>query len=123
MTHPAPESADRTDNPAKRWRFRLPRASTWFALVIALYGVLQLALGVGRLVAPDVVLIENDSGDEVSGLVRILSGILLMLLGKGLLERRRRAWGAAMILLIAVLVINVRHWIGGQGKVRLSKDE
>ena len=66
-------SANRTEGAGRR-RFRLPRASTWFALVIAIHGVLQLTLGVARLVAPDVVLIQNDSGDEVSGLARILIG-------------------------------------------------
>ena len=115
MTNSVPKSANRIDNPVKRRRFRLPRASTWFALLVAFQGLLQLALGVGRLLAPDVVLIRNDSGDEVSGLVRILSGILLIVLGKGLLERRRRAWIAALILLVAVLATNMHHWLGGQG--------
>ena len=115
MTNSVPKSANRIDNPVKRRRFRLPRASIWFALLVAFQGLLQLALGVGRLVAPDVVLIRNDSGDEVSGLVRILSGILLIMLGKGLLERRRRAWIAALILLVAVLATNMHHWLGGQG--------
>ena len=68
MTNSVPKSANRIDKPIKRRRFRFPRASAWFALVIALHGLLQLTLGVGRLVAPDVVLIRNDSGDEVSGL-------------------------------------------------------
>ena len=113
-------SADPPAGAVERRRFRLPRASTWFALVIAIHGLLQLALGVGRLVAPELVLIRNDSGDEVSGLVRILSGILLVLLAKGLLERRRRAWIAALILLAVVLVTNVQHWIGGQGVVALA---
>ena len=120
MTNSVPKSANRIDNPVKRRRIRLPRASAWFALVIALHGLLQLTLGVGRLLAPDVVLIRNDSGDEVSGLVRILSGILLILLAKGLLERRRRAWVAALILLAAVLVTNVHHWLGGQGIYALA---
>ena len=90
-------SFERPDGASARRRLRLPRASVWFALVIAIHGLLQLALGVGRLVAPDVVLIRNDSGDEVSGLARILTGILLILLAKGLLERRRRAWIAALV--------------------------
>ena len=98
----------------RRRRLRLPRASTWIALVIGLNGLTQLALGVGRLVAPDVVVWRNDSGDEVSGLVRILTGILLFLLARGLLERRRRAWGASLILLVVVAVINVPQVIGGQ---------
>ena len=113
-------SDDRPDGSSGRRRLRIPRASAWFALVIALHGVLQLALGVGRLVAPEVVLIRNDSGDEVSGLARLLIGVLLILLAKGLRERRRRAWIAALILLAAVLVTNAPHWIGVQGVVALA---
>ena len=69
--------------------------------------------------APDVVVWRNDSGDEVSGLVRIFSGILLFLLAKGLWERRRRAWGASLILLLVVASINVPQVIGGQSAVFL----
>ena len=49
----------------------------------------------------------NESGDEVSGLVRIVFGILLMLLAKALLERRRRAWGAALALSVIGVAINL----------------
>ena len=119
MKHAATESPIRDgDTPRRRW-LRLPRASTWFALVIGLNGLTQLTLGIGRLVAPDVVMLRNDSGDEVSGLVRIVSGILLMLLGRGLLERRRRAWAAAIVLLAAVVVVNLHHWVAGQGLIPL----
>ena len=111
---------DQADNRAGRWRLRLPRASTWFAVVVALNGILQLALGVGRLVAPDIVTVLNDSGDEVSGLARILIGILLILLAKGLLKRRRRAWIAALILLAAVVVTTAQRWIVGDGIVALA---
>lgn len=115
------ESVNRTGGAAGRRRLRLPRASTWFALVIAIHGLLQLTLGVARLVAPEVVLIRNDSGDEVSGLARILIGILLVLLAKGLLERRRRAWIASLILSVMVVVTNAPHWIGsGRGIVALG---
>jgi len=112
-----PESADsrRRVTTARRRRWlRLPRASTWVALVIGLNGLLQLAFGVGRLVAPDVVVLRNESGDEVSGLVRIFLGILLFLLARRLFERRRRAWGASLILLVAVVVINLPPVIAGQ---------
>ena len=119
MKHAATESPIRDGNtPRRRW-LRLPRASTWFALVIGLNGLTQLTLGIGRLVAPDVVMLRNDSGDEVSGLVRIVSGILLILLGRGLLERRRRAWAAAIVLLAAVVVVNLHHWVAGQGLIPL----
>ena len=95
-----------------RW-LRLPRASTWIALVIGLNGLMQLALGVGRLVAPSTVVLRNESGDEVSGLVRIFIGILLFLLARRLFERRRMAWGASLILLAVVAVINLPPVIAG----------
>ena len=119
MKHTATKSPTGDGDTPRRRRLRLPRASTWFALVIGLNGLTQLTLGIGRLVAPEVVMLRNDSGDEVSGLVRILSGILLMLLGRGLLERRRRAWGAAIVLLAAVVVVNLHHWVAGQGLIPL----
>ena len=101
-----------------RW-LRLPRASTWIALVIGLNGLTQLAFGVGRLVAPDIVVLRNESGDEVSGLARIFIGILLFLLARRLFERRRRAWGASLILLVVVAVINLPPAIAGQNPTLL----
>ena len=92
----------------------------WFAVVIALSGLAQLALGVGRLLAPDEVLVFNESGDEVSGLARILIGVLLILLARDLLERRRRAWTAALILLSAVVVTTAQGWIAGEGIIALA---
>ena len=110
----APADSRRSRTTARRRRWLLPRASTWIALVIGLNGLTQLAFGVGRLVAPDVFVLRNESGDEVSGLVRIFIGILLFLLAKRLFERRRRAWGASLILLVAVAVINLPPVIAGQ---------
>ncbi len=61
------------------------------------------------MVAPEVEVLKvvNESGDEVSGLVRIFSGILLILLAKGVLERRRWAWSAALGLTSVVTVVNL----------------
>ena len=98
---------DGDEKVTRRRLLRMPRASAWIALVIALNGLSQLTLGVGRLVMAEHMPLQNDSGDEVSGLVRIVFGILLILLGKGLLERRRRAWGAALVLSSAVAAISL----------------
>ena len=92
---------------ARRRRFRLPRASIWIALVVGSVGLSYLAYGVGRLVVPEYLPWPNESGDEVSGLVRIFFGILLMLLAKALLERRRWAWGATLGLTSVVALINL----------------
>ncbi len=92
---------------ARRRRLRLPRASTWIALVVGFVGLSYLAYGVGRLVVPEYLPWPNESGDEVSGLVRIFFGILLILLAKALLERRRWAWGAALGLTSVVALINL----------------
>ena len=91
----------------RRWRW-LPRASLWIALLIGLSGCLYLALGVYLMVATDrLTAAGNDEGDEVSGLVLIATGVLMLLLAKGLLQRRRRAWGATLLVLSAALVPGV----------------
>ncbi len=94
-------------NARRRGRIRLPRASTWIALVVGFVGLSYLAYGVGRLVVPQYLPWPNESGDEVSGLVRIVFGILLMLLAKALVERRRWAWAAALGLTSILALINL----------------
>ena len=94
-------------NARRRGLIRLPRTSTWIALVVGFVGLSYLAYGVGRLVVPEYLPWPNESGDEVSGLVRIVFGILLMLLAKALLERRRWAWAAALWLTSVLALINL----------------
>ena len=98
-----------SDARRRRRLLRLPRASTWIALAIGFVGLQSLSWGVARMVAPDVEVLNvvNESGDEVSGLVRIFFGILLILLAKGVLERRRWAWSAALGLTSVVTVVNL----------------
>ena len=91
----------------RRHLLRLPRVSAWIALVIGLVGLWSLAYGVGRLVVPEYLPFPNESGDEVSGLVRIVFGVLLILLAKALLERRRWAWGAALVVSVVHVAINL----------------
>lgn len=98
-----------SDARRRRRLFRLPRASTWIAIWIAWLGLLQLGWGVARMVAPEVERFRaiNESGNEISGLVRIAYGALLLLLAKALLERRRWAWTVALWLSLVHLPINL----------------
>ena len=98
-----------SDAPRRRRLFRLPRVSTWIAVAIGLVGLYQLSWGVARMVAPEVdeLRIVNTSGNEVSGLVRIAYGILLLLLAKAVLERRRWAWSATLGLSLVYVSINL----------------
>ena len=102
-------------NARRRGLFRFPRVSTWIALWVGLVGLGSLAFGVGRLLVPDYLALPNESGDEVSGLVRIVYGILLILLGKALLERRRWAWGAALTVSVVQVALNLYQAIQSGG--------
>ena len=78
-------------------------------MAIGFVGLMQLGWGVARMVAPEVeaLMIVNESGLEVSGLVRIAYGSVLILLAKALLERRRWAWSVALGLSVVHVVINL----------------
>ena len=105
-----------------RLRRRWPRASTWIALLTGLSGAAQVTLGVARLVVPVLpayLPMENDSGDEVSGLVRIVFGVFLILLAKGLMDRRRIAWVAAVALSAAQAAVSLQA-LQGEGVVPLA---
>ena len=82
-------------------------------MAVGFVGLANLSWGVARMVAPEVetLNIANASGNEVSGLVRIVYGILLMLLAKALLERRRRAWGTALTVSTVHVAINLYQTI------------
>ena len=98
-----------SDAHQRRGLFRLPRVSTWIAVAIGLLGLMQLAWGIARMVAPKVEALKvvNDSGIEVSGLVRIAYGSALILIAKALLERRRWAWSVALGLSVVHVAINL----------------
>ena len=100
-------------------RFRLPRVSTWIAMGIGFVGLQNLSWGVARMVAPEVEVLKavDESGGEVSGLVRIFFGILLILLAKGVLECRRWAWGAALGLTSIVTLVNLYRVLQAGGIV------
>ena len=96
-------------NARRRRLIRLPQVSTWLAMAVGLTGLMYLSWGVARLVVPEVEALKvlNESGDEASGLVRIVYGVLLILLGKALLERRRWAWGVTVGISVVLLAITV----------------
>ncbi len=108
---------------ARRHRrlFRLPRASTWIAIAIGWLGLLQLGLGVARMMALEVEQFRaiNDSGNEISGLVRIVYGIFLLLLAKALMERRRWAWAVALCMSVVSLPIYLHDAIQAESVLGL----
>ena len=106
------EAETRSEGP-RRW-LRLPRAAGVIAVVIALYGLLLLFLGVGLLLVPDAMAGGADNGAQVIGILFGFLGVLTMLLARGLLQRRRRAWGAALVLAAATLPSTALRVIQGE---------
>ena len=90
-------------SPTPRLRLRLPRASSVIAVVIGLYGLLLLLLGGALLLVPDAMTGGAENGAQVAAILFGFFGILTMLLARGLLQRRRRAWGGALVLAAATL--------------------
>ena len=115
--------------PPRHW-LRLPRASTVLAVVVGCYGLLLLFMGFLLLVVPGIELRTGgeavasrqdaaaggtaDSGAQVIGILFSFFGVLLMLLGRGLLQRRRRAWGAALALAAATLPSTLFRVVHGE---------
>lgn len=93
---------------------RAPRASTVIAVVVGLYGLLLLFLGVGLLLVPDALEGGVDNGAQVAGILFAFLGVLTMLLGRGLLQRRRRAWGYALVLAAATLPSTALRVVQGE---------
>ncbi len=114
---------------SRRW-LRWPRASTVLAVVVGCYGLLLLFMGFLLLAAPESVEARTggataasrtesaagteDSGAQMIGIMLSFLGVLLMLLGKGLLQRRRRAWGAALALAAATLPSTLFRVVHGE---------
>ena len=96
-------------NARRRRLIRLPQVSTWLAIAVGLTGLLYLSWGVARMVLPEAEALKvlNESGDQASGLVGIVYGVLLILLGKALLERRRWAWGVTVGISVVLLAASV----------------
>jgi len=80
---------------------------------MALNGFVNLATGMGSFLGWSSALEQVPQYLRLSPLVRssgmmsVLLGVLLLILGKGLYERRRRAWTASITVLILLLANNV----------------
>ena len=93
---------------------RAPRAATVIAVVVGIYGLLLLFLGVGLFLVPDALGDGEDNGAQVIGILFACFGVLTMLLARGLLQRRRRAWGGALLLAASTLPSTALRVIQGE---------
>ena len=83
------------------------------SLVMALNGFVNLATGFGSFLGwspslanvPQVLRLSPEV--RTSGIISVLLGALLLLLGKGLYERRHRAWRHSLVVLTLLLANNV----------------
>ena len=76
--------------------------------MIGLYGLLLLLIGFAQVVGVEI------PGENVPGLFRMLFGVLQMLLAKGMLERKRRAWAIALVLQAADLIPGLYYALQGE---------
>jgi voltage-gated potassium channel len=91
------------------------RVTTVLAAALAANGFLNLATGLAPVfrlapyvdlaVVPDYLRISPVQ--RTSGFLSVLLGIVLIALGKGLYERRRRAWFGAMVVLLLLMANNL----------------
>ena len=93
---------------------RALRAATVIAVVVGIYGLLLLFLGVGLFLVPDALGDGEDNGAQVIGILFACFGVLTMLLARGLLQRRRRAWGGALLLAASTLPSTALRVIQGE---------
>ena len=84
------------------------------AVVVGIYGLLLLFLGVGLFLVPDALGDGEDNGAQVIGILFACFGVLTMLLARGLLQRRRRAWGGALLLAASTLPSTALRVIQGE---------
>jgi len=86
---------------------------TIIALVLALTGFVNLATGLTSIfrLAPYVEGVPEyltiTPVQRTSGILSVLLGILLIALGKGLYQRRRRSWAVAMVVLVILMANNL----------------
>ena len=91
------------------------RAPAAIALVLALNGFLNLATGLAAIFRVPANLgleavqeyLRLAHGAHLSGLLSVFLGLLLIALGKGLYERKRRAWAASLAVLAIIMANNL----------------
>lgn len=89
--------------------------ATIIAGVFALNGFVNLVTGLEPIFeltsylhveeVPDY--LKLSSGQKVSGLLSVALGVFMIILGKGLYEGRRRAWGTSVAVLVVLLANNL----------------
>lgn len=95
--------------------FRKINISSVIAAVMAFNGFVNLATGLAPIFKIASYLRMDEvpeylrltSGQRFSGILSVFLGVLLIALGKGLYERRRRSWGWALAVLILLMINNL----------------
>lgn len=89
--------------------------STLIAAVLSFNGFVNLATGLAPIFKVASYLrmeevpeyLRLTSGQRFSGILSVFMGVLLIVLGKGLYERRRRAWGWSLAILLVLMANNL----------------
>jgi voltage-gated potassium channel len=89
--------------------------STLIAAVLSFNGFVNLATGLAPIFRVASYLrmeevpeyLRLTSGQRFSGILSVFMGVLLIVLGKGLYERRRRAWGWSLAILLVLMANNL----------------
>ena len=93
--------------------FRRLRISALLAGVVAFNGFLNLATGIAPVLGLAPYLkevpefLQLTPVRQASGILSVFLGMLLIALGKGLFERRRRAWGISVLVLLVLMANNL----------------
>ncbi len=96
-----------------RHNLRRIRISTVIAGVLAFNGFVNLATGLAPVfglsfrVAEVPEYLKITPAQRTSGMLSVFLGIVLIVLGKGLYERRRRSWIAALVVLVLLMANNL----------------
>lgn len=95
--------------------FRRINTPTVIAVVLAFNGFVNLATGLEPIFeltrylrveeVPEY--LKLSAGQKVSGLLSVFLGVVMIALGKGLYDRKRRSWGIALTVLVVLVANNL----------------